>query len=587
MVTPIRTAFRVSSRSSAAVFQRPGQVVLCLDPGQANKVKFVVEGACASPALPLGHLVFVALEQSPDEIHAAADECLARLDHDPSRDFGVSVIDAREAIGVHGQCDTAALVAGLGEMALEHRPFGGIFGPLDRYVQLTAQVAKALAAKGALPADRVSLDPDVLQRIMNKGTFRQIMGMIDPTGDRLLHPQWAVMPLETLTVESLRRQFGTTGELFLLPLRGASKRAVQRVDLADPHLQTALAEERAAIAWWHGRPRSGVEDAHQVLAVQRVRGREYSIEVVKGVDFLRVVQVHWKGDQGDVSDPDGTFERIYVAQGTSVGGVITAPDVQRLEEDSAWMFRQLAKCGCDPGNGVFHLEARIDHATGKTYFIELNPRPGGSAVPDLVRVASGDAVHLYGLQLAVALGVPPDVPLHRYHPVADLTLFADGIRMGPRAHEFSGFVFVDPDNGSERPLNGVDDDQVSTMLQAALQGIRRAHADQALQRAIALGYETPDGEALLTAFRRQAAWQGVQVKGLRFEPWLLPGAVFHGAAYLGNVLAQGDDQLEPIAAQAHLVSAMALVRGMLIGRATTGDSSSSSLQAVPSVRSAG
>ncbi len=565
LAAPLSVLTASPAASRASVFAHPGRVMLVVDPGQASKTEYVIEAAATQPGLGLGSVAFIARESSPEAILHAANQRLGGLQHESGTNAGftVNVIDARGM-------DEEGLVHGLASLQQGNRPYSGIFAPLDRLVEPTARMSSELVARGAL--ERPSFNVPALHTIIDKGGIRRLCDEIDPRGQNLAHPPWAELELHELTPEILRRRFAGARHVFLLPQRGACKRGVTPIDLEDARLREKLTTAQWELRDWNRDLRSGVCADH-VIAVARVYGSEWSVEAAKQGNEVHVLQIHLKADQGTTENLDGDVERVLMSMGTRSGGVMDDPNAALLEKTTVWLLKALAEQGYDIGDGTFHIEFRIDQHTGLPYLIEINPRPGGSAIPKMIELSNLGAANIYGAALSIALGLPVQFPAHGYRPVADVTYFLADTSADARAAKFvfEGFAIFDPSLRLHQPTQGMTEQEIVRRLQEQLARATYNDAEHALQEALNLGYGTAVADTLRTAFRRgqRVPWRGLQAELLYFHSYLEPGAIFHGSAssYLGGSVALGNSQLDHPLAQAHLVAAMRLMRDRMTPQA--------------------
>lgn len=564
-------------RSNGSGPRAHGQTIVNVGPVQPGKVISIVTAAARhQDALDIGHIITVARELDPAKIETLTSDTIAQLRAKGVRaDFTHSVIDARDWLDRPGELPPPELVAALRSDAAAHGPIAGIFAGMDRYVLSTARLGEALETDGALRSGR-SLSSAGLAAVLDKARFRQLMDEIDPDGEHFFHPRWQRVACDDLTPENLRALFAGSSErqFFVVPVRGAASFGVYRVNLDAPELEATLAQARAQNHEYRDSKSSVFRGTDEFLVVERVRGREGSIEMVVANGKFVPLQLHMKYDQGDADDPDGLFERTYIAQGTTAHGAADDSRVRLIEEKTILMLQQLRDRGYPIDNMVLHIEYRVEESTGKVYVLEINARPGGSVVPKVVETVSDGQINLYGLVLYTALRQPIPTFDFTWRMAGDVTLYAEPKRSmtGESVSKwtFDGFWLQDPVTGDNARYAGDwSNEQVLDEVSHVLSRVSREQARRMLVSAVALGYPAQDADRIVAAFDREPEWHGLQVRLLQIEQWHKRGEEFPGLAlasiYIGNGMAVVNKGVPRDIGEAHLIAMMSLLRHAMVG----------------------
>lgn len=554
-----------------------GNTIVNVGPVQPGKVSSIVAAAARNKeTLGIGHIITVARELDPAKIEALTNDTIDKLRAEGLRaNFTHSVIDAREWLDRPGELPPPELVAALRADAAAHGPIAGIFAGMDRYVLSTARLGEALESDGSLRPGR-SLSSAGLAAVLDKARFRQLMDEIDPDGAHFFHPRWQRIACDDLTPENLRALFAGAAErdLFVVPVRGAASFGVYRVNLDAPALAATLAQARAQNHEYRATKSSVFRGTDEFLVVERVRGREGSIEMVATNGEFVPLQLHMKYDQGDASDPDGLFERTYIAQGTTAFGAADDSRVRLIEEKTILMLQQLRDRGFSIDNMVLHIEYRVEESTGRVYILEINARPGGSIVPKVVETVSSGQINLYGLVLYTALRQPIPAYDFTWQMAGDVTLYAEPKRAmnGESVGKwtFDGFQLQDPVTGDNARYAGDwSDEQVLDEVSQVLSRVSREQARRMLVSAVALGYPAQDAARIVAAFDREPGWHGLQASLLHIEQWHKRGEEFPGLAlasiYIGNGMAVVKEGVPRDIGEAHLIAMMSLLRHAMVG----------------------
>lgn len=565
------------ARSNGSGPRAAGNTIVNVGPVQPGKVTSIVTAAARNQdALGIGHIITVARELDPAKIEALTNDTIAKLRAAGlPADFTHSVIDAREWLDRPGELPPPELVVALRADAAAHGPIAGVFAGMDRYVLSTARLGEALEEAGALQSGR-SLSSAGLAAVLDKARFRQLMDEIDPDGAHFFHPRWQRVACDDLTPENLRALFDRSSEreFFVVPVRGSAAFGVYRVELDAPELEATLAQARAQNHEYRATKSSVFRGTAEFLVVERVRGREGSIEMVAANGEFIPLQLHMKYDQGDDRDPDGLFERTYIAQGTTAHGAADDSRVRLIEEKTILMLQQLRDRGFPIDNMVLHIEYRVEESTGKVYVLEINARPGGSVVPKVVETVSDGQINLYGLVLYTALRHPIPTFDFTWRMAGDVTLYAEPKRNmtfdAVSKWRFDGFWLQDPVIGDNARYAGDwSDEQVLSEVSQVLSRVSREQARRMLMSAVALGYPAQDADRIVAAFDRDPSFRGLQARLMQIEQWHKQGEEFPGLAlasiYIGNGMAVVDEGVPRDIGEAHLIAMMSLLRHAMIG----------------------
>jgi biotin carboxylase len=210
----------------------------------------------------------------------------------------------------------------------------------------------------------------------------------------------------------------------------ASSALVRRVD-DEGELRDAFAEVTGMRQNFRGQPRPAT-----VLVEEWLDGPEFSVEAVTTAGRTEVL---------GITDKTLAGAPYFIEVGHQFPADL-APD----EEDqlSGFVRRCLAAVGFT--HGVSHTEVKL--TTRGPRLVEINPRPGGNHIVDLVRLVSG--VDLLRLQVASCLGESYEPGQPAAVSAASAMLIPDragrigawtgleGVRARPEVHELETFVDV-------------------------------------------------------------------------------------------------------------------------------------------------
>ncbi|MFF2081819.1 pyridoxal-phosphate dependent enzyme [Kitasatospora sp. NPDC058162] len=156
--------------------------------------------------------------------------------------------------------------------------------------------------------------------------------------------------------------------------------------------------------------RTNVRDmptARSVLVEEYVQGPEYSVELFGGPGGTTCVGITQKTVTGTP----------YFVECAHLFPAPLSAEEARTVEDAA--RRAVAAAGMV--SGATHTEVRL--AGDRAAIMEINPRPAGGMIPELIRLATG--VDLLEQQLRVAAGLPPNLAPERAGHAGIRFLLAD------------------------------------------------------------------------------------------------------------------------------------------------------------------
>ncbi|MEV7673180.1 pyridoxal-phosphate dependent enzyme [Streptomyces sp. NPDC088752] len=308
------------------------------------------------------------------------------LTGDPDRYRGLDATGA-EVI----RCDThsdAALRAVLQER-FRREEIAGVTTTSDFYVPAAARLARWLGLPGNPPeAVTACRDKSALRALLDRAGVRQ--------------PRYAVVREPGEVAEAVAR----TG----LPcvVKPADDSGSVNVLLCTDEAQ-ALAHARRVLAVTTNA--RGMPTARTVLVEEYLDGPEYSVEMFGGDGGTECVGITAKSVTGSPH---------FVEHRHLFPAPLPAGTAQRITETVA-----AALDAAGIRLGATHTEVKL---TGDgPAVIEINPRPAGGMIPELVRLASG--VDLLEQQLRAAIGLAPDLkPVHAAHAgIQFLLADADGV----------------------------------------------------------------------------------------------------------------------------------------------------------------
>ncbi|MFE1271986.1 ATP-grasp domain-containing protein [Streptomyces sp. NPDC058758] len=264
--------------------------------------------------------------------------------------------------------DTDALLSFV-ERAHEVLRFDGVITSCDYYLRAVARIAEGLGLPGPTS--------EAVANACRKDATRRILAEAGLPGPRFaVCADWA-------GVTASARDLGYP--LVLKPVDLCAGMFVRRVD--D---ETELAHAYRAVAGFPVNAR-GQRREPVVLLEELLDGPEVSVETVSYGGAAHVVGVTDKSVGGAPA---------FVETGHMFPAALDAADVEAAEETAR---RALKALGLD--SVVAHTEIKL--TSGGPRVVEVNPRPAGNRITELVRHVTG--VDLAGACVDVALGREPDL----------------------------------------------------------------------------------------------------------------------------------------------------------------------------------
>ncbi|MFJ9782992.1 ATP-grasp domain-containing protein [Amycolatopsis sp. NPDC101161] len=252
------------------------------------------------------------------------------------------------------QCDTAdacaVLAAEIGEPA-------GVTSSSEYFIPVAARIAAKLGLPGP--------DPVAVADCRNKAHQRAVLGA----------------PCTVAT--SVEEAVAAAAEfpVVLKPAEGSGSVGVLRCETPE-----AVATQAAALLSVTHNER-GLPVPAQVLVEPYASGPEYSVEMFGDV-VVAVVRKHL----GPAP--------FFVEVGHDVPAALPPADETALIDTA-----RAAVTALGLGFGAAHVEIRLTPSGPR--LMEVNPRPAGGMIPELVRAATG--VDLVAAQVSAVLGLPPDL----------------------------------------------------------------------------------------------------------------------------------------------------------------------------------
>lgn len=242
----------------------------------------------------------------------------------------------------------------------------GVIGFLDSTLPVVARLAEEFGLPGC--------PPETLRNLTDKTWARARLAECAVPG-----PEFRVLDAAlTGTAERTRALSGLRHPLILKPADSSAGRGVIRV--AGPE-ETDDAWEHAAAFTKNG----------TLLAEEELIGDEISVETLT-VDGRTVVLAR--------TEKLATRDESFVELGQAVPARLSGPLGERIDEVAAAALKAV---GFD--HGIAHTEMILT-ADGPR-IVEVNPRPAGDCILDLVHLTTGTDV--YGLAADLALGEPVDL----------------------------------------------------------------------------------------------------------------------------------------------------------------------------------
>ncbi|GAA2695394.1 ATP-grasp domain-containing protein [Nonomuraea recticatena] len=302
---------------------------------------------------------------------------------EPARYAGLDATGVRIVL-----CDTndTALLPGLLESTLDR--IAGVTTTSEFYVVTAARVAAALGLPGN-PPDAVAICRD-------KGLMRRTLA-----ADRLPSPAFALVTAD----RDLEAQIAEALALIELPcvVKPVDDTGSFSVGLCSTSAEV-LAHCRAIVSTTTNV--RGQATARTALIEGYLNGPEFSLEMISSSGTHHCVGITAKR----VTPPPYFVER---------GHVFPAP----LPETTAATLtgaarRALTAVGIT--HGVTHLEMKLIHGMG--YVVEINARPAGGMIPEVIALSCG--FDLVAAHLRAATGLPPPPPPTRFIPAGIAFLLA-------------------------------------------------------------------------------------------------------------------------------------------------------------------
>ncbi|KND46431.1 MULTISPECIES: ATP-grasp domain-containing protein [Streptomyces] len=268
--------------------------------------------------------------------------------------------------------DTNDLDALLPEAARLHAVFGfdGVISSCDYYLPTVARIAGHLGLPGP--------DPRAVADACRKDATRRVLADADVPGPRFaLHEEWG-------DLARAAREIGYP--LVVKPVDLCAGMYVRRVD--D---ESELAAAVAALADFPLNAR-GQRRVPAVLLEELLTGPEVSVETVSHAGAVHVVGVTDKSVGGAPA---------FIETGHMFPAALTGADAEAAEQTA---LNALKALGLTDGV-VAHTEIKLTPAGPRV--VEVNPRPAGNRITELIRHVTG--IDLAAAAVEVALGRAPDL----------------------------------------------------------------------------------------------------------------------------------------------------------------------------------
>ncbi|WNI20722.1 ATP-grasp domain-containing protein [Streptomyces sp. ITFR-16] len=263
----------------------------------------------------------------------------------------------------------AAELLPFAERAHRALAFDGVITSCDYYLPLAARIAARLGLPG--PA------PDAVENACRKDATREVLARAGVPG-----PRFAVCGDWAQTLDAAQR-IGMP--LVLKPVDLCAGMFVRRVD--D---EKGLAEAHRALADFPVNAR-GQRRAPEVLLEELLHGPEVSVETVTFAGRTQVVGVTDKSIGGAPA---------FVETGHMFPAALTDDDARTARETAVLAVEAL---GLDAV--VAHTEIKLTPDGPRV--VEVNPRPAGNRITELIRHVTG--IDLAAACVSVALGREPDL----------------------------------------------------------------------------------------------------------------------------------------------------------------------------------
>ncbi|MFF6783187.1 ATP-grasp domain-containing protein [Streptomyces sp. NPDC012510] len=268
--------------------------------------------------------------------------------------------------------DTNDLDTLLPEVARLHAVFGfdGVISSCDYYLPTVARIAGRLG----LPGPR----PEAVANACRKDATRRVLADADVPGPRFaLHEEWA-------DIARAAREIGYP--LVVKPVDLCAGMYVRRVD--D---EAELAEAVRSLADFPLNAR-GQRRVPAVLLEELLTGPEVSVETVSYAGAVHVVGVTDKSIGGAPA---------FIETGHMFPAALSGADAEAAEQTALSALKAL---GLTDGV-VAHTEVKLTPDGPRV--VEVNPRPAGNRITELVRHVTG--IDLAAAAVEVALGREPDL----------------------------------------------------------------------------------------------------------------------------------------------------------------------------------
>ncbi|GKQ37103.1 ATP-grasp domain-containing protein [Streptomyces sp. A012304] len=248
--------------------------------------------------------------------------------------------------------------------------FDGVITSCDYYLPTVARLAGRLALPGP--------GPEAVENACRKDATRRVLADAGLPGPRFaLHEEWAGL-------SRAAREIGYP--LVVKPVDLCAGMYVRRVD--D---ETQLAAAFRALADFPVNAR-GQRRAPAVLLEELLDGPEVSVETVSSGGTVHVVGVTDKSVGGAPA---------FIETGHMFPAALTPADTEAAEQTALMALKAL---GLTDGV-VAHTEIKLTSAGPRV--VEVNPRPAGNRITELVRHVTG--IDLAAAFVDVALGRTPDL----------------------------------------------------------------------------------------------------------------------------------------------------------------------------------
>lgn len=284
-----------------------------------------------------------------------------------------SILDGYRSLGAAlVPCDTgsAAAVVRTCRMLASQNELAGLTCVYEYYVHRAAEAARELGLAGP--------SPDAVRICRSKLQVRTALA-----GRGGLNPAYAVAG-DPAEAGARAAEIGLPVVLKPVSLTGGAY--VRRCD--DVAATKMAAAEILSVGSYHG---TAVDPV--VLIEEFLDGPEFSVEMFDG-STVGVTAKEVAGRQCFVE-----MAHTYPAQ---------CPPELRARV-SATAETAVAAVGLD--RGPAHVEVKVDSRTDRAVLIEINPRPGGDRIPELVRLAEG--VDLSAALVDSLLGLPVDLAVRQ------------------------------------------------------------------------------------------------------------------------------------------------------------------------------